>query len=295
MPLLSMTGFGDARHERADHALAVEVRTINNRHFKLNLRSTEGYASLDARIEAVVREFVRRGTVNVNIRIRHMSDAEDYRVNAAVLENYVDQLQKVAAKRDLSEELRLEPLAALPGVIEQLSAEAHDAESVWPLLEPTLRAALEQLTEMRLAEGRALAADLQSQCAAVDGSLKKIAARAPHVVEGYRQRLHDRVSEALAQFKTAIEPIDLVREVCVFADRSDISEEIVRLRSHLGQFAQAMQSAESAGRKLEFICQEMGRETNTIGSKANDAEISHEVVEIKTALERIREQIQNIE
>ena len=295
MPLLSMTGFGDARHERSDHALAAEVRTINNRHFKLNLRSTEGYASLDARVEAVVREFVRRGTVNVNIRIRHMSDAEDFRVNAEVLENYIDQLQKVAAKRHLNEELRLEPLASLPGVIEELSAEAHDAENVWPLLEPTLRAALEQLTEMRIAEGRALAEDLQSQCDAVDGSLKKIAARAPLVVEGYRQRLQDRVGEALAQFKVAIEPIDLVREVCVFADRSDISEEIVRLRSHLGQFAQAMQSAESAGRKLEFICQEMGRETNTIGSKANDAEISHEVVEIKTALERIREQIQNVE
>lgn len=295
MPLLSMTGFGDARHERADHALAVEVRTINNRHFKLNLRSTEGYAALDARVEAVVREFVRRGTINVNIRIRHMSDAEDFRVNSAVLENYVDQLQKVAAKRHLNEELRLEPLAALPGVIEQLSSAAHDADNVWPLLEPTLRAALEQLTAMRLAEGRALADDLRAQCETVDGCLKKIAARAPLVVDGYRQRLHDRVGEALSQLKVAIEPLDLVREVCVFADRSDISEEIVRLRSHLGQFAQAMQSAESAGRKLEFICQEMGRETNTIGSKANDAEISHEVVEIKTALERIREQIQNVE
>jgi uncharacterized protein (TIGR00255 family) len=295
MPLLSMTGFGDARQERADHALAAEVRTINNRHFKLNLRTTEGYGALESRIEAVVREYVRRGTVNVNVRIRHMSAAEDFRINAEVLENYVDQLQKVAAKRNLPEELRLEPLAQLPGVVEELSAEAHDAESIWPLVEPTLRSALESLTEMRLAEGRALAADLESQCAAVEASLKTIAARAPLVVEGFRQRLQDRVGEALAQFKVAVEPIDLVREVCVFADRSDISEEIVRLRSHLAQFSQALGAAESAGRKLEFICQEMGRETNTIGSKANDAEISHEVVEIKTALERIREQIQNVE
>ena len=295
MPLLSMTGFGDARQERADHAIAAEVRTINNRHFKLNLRTTEGYGALESRIEAVVREFVRRGTVNVNVRIRHMSAAEDFRINAEVLENYVDQLQKLAAKRHLPEELRLEPLAMLPGVVEELSAEAHDAESVWPLVEPTLRSALESLTEMRVAEGRALGADLESQCTAVESSLKNIAVRSPLVVEGYRQRLLDRVGEALAQFKVAVEPIDLVREVCVFADRSDISEEIVRLRSHLAQFAQALAAAESAGRKLEFICQEMGRETNTIGSKANDAEISHEVVEIKTALERIREQIQNVE
>jgi uncharacterized protein (TIGR00255 family) len=295
MPLLSMTGFGDARDERDDHAISAEVRTINNRHFKLNLRTTEGYGALDARIEAVVREFVRRGTVNVNIRIRHMSAAEDYRLNTDVLENYIDQLQKISAKRNFDEKLRLEPLASLPGVIEQLSTEAHDPDEVWPLLEPTLRTALEAMTAMRQAEGAALSADLQSQCAVVDRSLNAIAVRSPQVVEGYRQRLQDRVGEALAKFAVTIEPIDLVREVCVFADRSDISEEIVRLRSHLVQFAQALQSAESAGRKLEFICQEMGRETNTIGSKANDAEISHEVVEIKTALERIREQIQNVE
>jgi uncharacterized protein (TIGR00255 family) len=130
----------------------------------------------------------------------------------------------------------------------------------------------------------------------VDGSLNKIAERSPVIAELYRRRLKDRVDEALAQFKTsAIEAVDLVREVCLFADRSDISEEIVRLRSHLQQFAQALQAPESAGRKLEFICQEMGRETNTIGSKANDAEISQEVVEIKTALERLREQLQNVE
>jgi uncharacterized protein (TIGR00255 family) len=296
VPLLSMTGFGDARHERADHALTAEVRTINSRHFKLNLRTTDGYGSLEARIEAVVREYIRRGTINVNIRIRHISPADDFRVNADVLHNYLDQLQKVAAKRGLPEDLRIEPLAQLPGVIEELSNEARDAEEMWPLLEPTLRDALEKLGAMRSAEGQALADDLANQCAVVDGSLNKIAERSPVIAELYRRRLKDRVDEALAQFKTsAIEAVDLVREVCLFADRSDISEEIVRLRSHLQQFAQALQAPESAGRKLEFICQEMGRETNTIGSKANDAEISQEVVEIKTALERLREQLQNVE
>jgi uncharacterized protein (TIGR00255 family) len=290
-----MTGFGDARDERADHSLAAEVRTINSRHFKLNLRTTEGYGALDARIEAVVREYVRRGTVSVVLRIRHISPADDYRVNIDVLERYVDQLQRLAAKRNLNEELHLEPLAALPGVIEALSAEARDAETIWPLLEPTLRAALEDLTKMRLAEGAALGDDLRRQCTVVESSLAKIAQRSPQVTELYRQRLQERVAEALRQHTATVEPLDLIREVSLFADRSDISEEIVRLRSHLHQFVQAMQAAESAGRKLEFICQEMGREANTIGAKANDAEISHDVVEIKTALERIREQIQNIE
>jgi uncharacterized protein (TIGR00255 family) len=295
VPLLSMTGFGDARHERADHALSAEVRTINSRHFKLNLRTTDGYGALDSRIEAVVREYIRRGTISVSIRIRHISPADDFRVNAEVLHSYVDQLQKVAAKRGLGEEMRLEPLAQLPGVIEELSTEAHDAEAIWPLLEPTLRDALEKLGAMRSAEGQALADDLTHQCKVIEASLHKIAARSPVIAELYRKRLKERLDEALAQFSAAIEPVDLIREVCLFADRSDISEEIVRLRSHLQQFAQSLQSPESAGRKLEFICQEMGRETNTIGSKANDAEISQEVVEIKTALERVREQLQNVE
>lgn len=295
MPLLSMTGFGDARAELADHSIAVEIRTINSRHLKLNLRTTEGYGALDARIEGVVRQAVRRGTVNVNVRIRHLSAAEDYRVNVGLLEAYLDQLQHVAAKRHLDEALRLESLALLPGVVEELSADARHPEDVWPLVEPTLHAALNSLTTMREAEGTALGADLAHQCAAASASLDHIAARASHVAVTYRQRLVDRVNDALSQFNVTVEPADLVREVALFADRSDISEEIVRFRSHLEQFQAAMSAGESAGRKMEFICQEMGRETNTIGSKANDAEISAHVVDIKTALERIREQIQNVE
>lgn len=295
MPLLSMTGFGDANDERADHALTVEARTINGRHFKLNLRTTEGYGALDARIESIVRQYVRRGTINVNVRVRHITSAGDYRVNLDVLGSYVDQILELSTRRGMSEELRIESLVALPGVIEELSSESRDAEHVWPLVEPVLHAALDNLTAMRAAEGAALAADLKSQCQAVAAALDRIAARAPQVAEGYRQRLFDRVSEALSQFKVSIEPADLVREACLFVDRSDISEEIVRLRSHLAQFHATMAAEEGAGRKLEFITQEMGREANTIGSKANDAEISLAVVDVKTALERIREQIQNVE
>lgn len=295
MPLLSMTGFGELRDERGDYAIAVEVRTVNSRHFKLNLRVTEGYGALESRAETVIREFVKRGTVLCNLRIRHIGGADDYRLNLQVLNIYVDQLQEVAAKRNLDERLRLEPLAVLPGVVEELSTDARDANQVWPLVEPSLRSALEQLTAMRAAEGVALAEDLQQQCRAVEKSLAVIEKLAPNVVEHYRQRIHDRVSEALSALNVTVEPADLVREVSLFADRSDISEEIVRLRSHLQQFSEALELPDSAGRKLEFICQEMGRETNTIGSKANDSEISLQVVEIKTALERIREQIQNVQ
>jgi len=293
--LLSMTGFGEARSDSGDYQIAVELRTVNSRYFKLHLRSTEGYGGLDARVESVVRKVVSRGAVHCNLRIRHVTRRDDYRLNLQVLEQYVDQLQELAARRNLSEDIRLESLGMMPGVVEEQSGPGQDAEQMWALVEPILRSALDQLSAMRGAEGEALAVDLAEQCQTVTTCLDQVETTAPQVAEHYRRRLEERVHEALHSLKVPIEPVDLVREVALYADRCDISEEIVRLRSHLQQFQKAMGLTESAGRKLEFICQEMGRETNTIGSKANHAEISQQVVQIKTALERIREQIQNVQ
>jgi len=293
--LLSMTGFGDVREDREGYAIAVEVRTVNARYFKLHLRTTEGYGAIDSRAETIIREYIKRGTIHCNVRIRHLGSSDSYRLNKNVLNQYVDQLQEVAALRNLDEVIRLEPLVLLPGVVEELSTDAQDAAMIWPLVEPTLRAALEQLTKMRATEGEALADDLAQQCRAVADALAIVETRSPTVVEHYQRRITDRVNEALSSLNVSLEPADLVREISLFADRADISEEVVRLKSHLQQFDKATKLSESAGRKLEFICQEMGRETNTIGSKANDAEISKQVVEIKTALERIREQIQNVQ
>ncbi len=290
-----MTGFGEVREDRDGYAIGVEVRTVNSRYFKLHLRTTDGYGTLDAQLEAVIRKYIKRGTIHCNVRIRHLGTSDNFRLNTEVLNQYVDQLQEVAARRDLSEEIRLEFLAGLPGVVEEISADAHDGKPIWPLVEPSVHSALQQLGQMRSVEGEALASDLRQQCEAVATALEIVEQRTPAVVERYRIRIQDRINEALASLKVTVEPADLVREVSLFADRADISEEIVRLRSHLQQFSKAMEFAEGAGRKLEFICQEMGRETNTIGSKANDAEISEQVVEIKTALERIREQIQNVQ
>ena len=148
---------------------------------------------------------------------------------------------------------------------------------------------------MRADEGRAMADDLRTNCQAVAGELAAIEVRAPLVVESYRDRISERLKKLLAEFDVSVEASDVIREVGLFAERSDISEEIVRLRSHLDQFDSIMQIAESSGRKLEFLTQEMFRETNTIGSKANDAEIARHVIEIKAAIERMREMIQNIE
>jgi uncharacterized protein (TIGR00255 family) len=186
-------------------------------------------------------------------------------------------------------------LLALPGAVEERGANDKDPRDDWPAIEPVLRDALVALAKMRSEEGVALAADLAHNGRQILELLDGVAKRAPEVVQAYQARLMQRVEQALSDLGVTLQPAELLREVSLFADRSDISEEIVRLRSHLQQYEAALMLPESSGRKLEFIAQEMGREVNTIGSKANDAEISKLVVDIKTALERIREQIQNVE
>lgn len=293
--LQSMTGFGEAHCQQDGLAVAVEIRTINNRFFKLSVRTSEGYASLEPQVEAVVREAIRRGTVQVNLRIERRRSPDDYRINVDVLDRYRRQLETLREQWGIRDGVSFEALLPLPGVVDDASGEAIDAAEDWPAIETTLKTALENLGRMRLQEGRAMAVDLASNCREIAASLEQIERRAPLVVEEYRTRLFDRLKRTLAELDVTLNPADIIKEVGLFADRSDISEETVRLRSHLGQFEATMGLAESSGRKLDFLTQEMFRETNTIGSKANDVEIARCVIEIKTAIERIREMIQNIE
>lgn len=289
-----MTGFGEARGTAGGMAISVEVRTINSRHYKLSFRSSEGYASLESDVEALTRESIRRGTVQLNLRVDRRSSVDDYRINTEVVENYRRQLQQFTGSEwNNADDLRL--LLSLPGTIDEKSRGEYDPREDWPAIEPVIRDALAALAKMRAEEGVALAADLAHNGRQISELLDAIARRSPEVTQSYQSRLTGRVQQALSELNVTVEPADLLREIALFADRSDISEEIVRLRSHLQQYEAALLMAESSGRKLEFIAQEMGREINTIGSKANDAEISRLVVDIKTALERIREQIQNVE
>jgi len=289
-----MTGFGDARSQSAGLSVHVEVRTINNRHFKLGYRSSEGYASLEPDVENVVRQAMRRGTVQVNLRVDRQVAAENFRINAAVLENYRAQLIEIVGMTE-GDHVGLDTLLMLPGVVDEQGRAVVEPRDDWPVIEPVLQEALSAVNKMRLEEGKALLADLSSNAQFIEQQLDKVAERAPAVAESYQSRLLQRVNKSLEELNVTLNPTDLLREVSLFVDRSDISEEIVRLRSHLQQFAEAFALDESSGRKLEFIVQEMGREVNTIGSKANDADISRHVIEIKSALERIREQIQNVE
>jgi uncharacterized protein (TIGR00255 family) len=293
--LISMTGFGEARKQTGDMSVAIEVRTINSRHFKLSYRASDGYAALEPEIEAATRDVIRRGTVQLNLRVERAQASDDYRINTELLDRYREQLEEYTTGRDWTVAVDLQALLALPGIISEKSRADDDPHGDWPAIEPVVQEALAATAKMRAEEGVALAADLAHNGRQIMELLDAITKRSPEVTQSYQSRLTTRVEQALSELNVTVQPADLLREVALFADRSDISEEIVRLRSHLQQYEAALMLPESSGRKLEFIAQEMGREINTIGSKANDAEISHRVVEIKTALERIREQIQNVE
>jgi len=290
-----MTGFGEARCQRDGLAVAVEVRTFNGRYLKVSVRTPEGYGSLESQIEAIVREQIRRATVQVNVRVDRAGSPEDYRLNTSVLEGYRQQLQGAQESWNVSQPVPLASLLLLPGVVCENLARNVDAAEVWPMVRDALETAMAEVDRMRAEEGRAMAADLTANCRVVLASLEEVERRAPLVVDGYRQRLAERLNKTLAELNMTLDPADVLREVGLFADRADISEEIVRLRSHVEQFQAIMESPESSGRKLEFLTQEMVREGNTIGSKANDVQIARHVIEIKAAIERIREMIQNVE
>ena len=293
--LLSMTGFGEASRQNDSLAVGVEVRTINSRYFKLTVRSGDGYAALEPQIDALVRQHIKRGTVQVSLRVTRLRPAETYQINAEVLAGYRRQLERLAASWTPADPVRLEALLPLPGVVVDNEFAQADPHADWPLIEEALAGAMANMAGMRADEGRAMAADLAENGSAIAGQLAEIERRAPLVADAYRARLSERLGKILAEFDVALQPGDLVREVGIYAERSDISEETVRLRSHLEQFATIMALEESSGRKLEFLTQEMFRETNTIGSKANDVLIARHVIEIKAAIERMREMIQNIE
>jgi uncharacterized protein (TIGR00255 family) len=289
-----MTGFGEAHCQENGLTVSIEVRSINNRYFKLSVRATEGYGSLEPQIEETIRKTVHRGTIQVNLRVDRHRAAEEFRVNLDVLEQYHRQLHGAQSAWGASGEIPLSALLPLPGVVEE-AASFHDTSADWPIIGRTLEKAMQNLGKMRAEEGRAMTADLALNCGIVAENLAKIEVRSPLVVEDYRNKLHERLQKVLQEYSVVLDPADLIKEVSLYADRGDISEEIVRLRSHVEQFSSIIKVPESAGRKLEFLTQEMVREANTIGSKANDVEIALQVIGIKTAIERIREMIQNIE
>jgi uncharacterized protein (TIGR00255 family) len=295
--LFSMTGYGEASYSSDVLQLAIELRAVNNRYLKVTLRAVEPYNLLEAEVEKVVRRSVKRGTLQVHLRCTRRLAAQDYQINAVALRSYVEQLRGVCRELALpgAEQALLTQALALPGVVPEPASASLSLDEEWPILERTLEQALTKLQAMRLEEGRAMAQELLQLRDQIGRHLGAIRARMPQVAETYRDRALERVRTLLREVDVAVDAKDLIKEVAVFAERADVSEEVVRLASHLEQFQEVLDEPESAGRKLEFLTQEMFRETNTIGSKASDVEISRHVVEIKGTLEKIRELVQNVE
>jgi uncharacterized protein (TIGR00255 family) len=292
--LLSMTGHGQAEINSNGLTVNVELRTINSRYLKLSLRSNEASLLLEPLVEQVVRRTIRRGTIQVNMRLLRLHSGEDYRLNTEVLEGYRRQLMTYQSDR-ATDHIPLTALLTLPGVVSEPVGDEGRIREEWPVIESALVQAIERLEQMRRKEGDAMAKDLRENCKVIADQLESVVQRAPTVIAAYQTRLIERMNGLLSNVQTEVQSSDVVREVGVFSERCDISEEIVRLKSHLHQFELIMDDKESNGRKLEFLSQEVFREINTIGSKANDSQIATHVVEMKTAVERIREMIQNVE
>ena len=290
-----MSGQGAGRSEGPLGSITVELRSVNQRGLKISSRLSDSLLPLESRFEQWIRGKVQRGSVHANATFSPSAIAAQGEINVAAVIGYAAQLRRVQESLGGDFSIELTGLLTLPGTVVAGSARTLDPEMIWPSLVEATDQAIEAMDRMRLVEGEAMAAQLRIESVAMTENLAAITALAPRVVEHYRQRLESKVRRVLEEHSLEFSPADLLRDVQLYADRSDISEELTRLASHIKMFNDTLHANDASGRKLDFIVQEMFRETNTIGSKAGDAEISARVVDIKCAIERMRELVQNIQ
>ncbi len=291
----SMTGYGEAEGDINGATYTVEIRTVNNRYLKTSIKLPEIAAFLEEDIDKLLRKNLSRGTVSYVLRLKTVSPNALFDIDETALRAYMEKLSRVGASADIKCTIDIGSLLAVPGIIQPILPDEKMAELIKDTVLSITQKAIDKLKQMRAAEGVALLADLNSHCKAIKQKLQQIRGHNTVVLQEYQKKLKKRVDELLAEAKLKLDEETLAREVAIFADRSDISEEIARLDSHLQQFAESCQSNAAAGRKLDFISQEMLREANTIASKASDTELIRCVVDIKCHIDRLKEQIQNIE
>jgi len=292
--IVSMTGFGDANLERNGAHYAVEIRSLNNRFFKPVIKLPDHVSGLEPELESMLREKLGRGSITFILKIRSESAEAAYHLNIPALKSYLDQLQTVKGL-DKFVQIDLASLVQLPGVCQEPRDDTDEIAKHGDTIRELAIKAIDKLDKMRRREGEALFNELMKHTRLIGDNLKEIAKRAPSVVEDYHRRLLLRINQIISGAELKVNAGDVVKEVAVFAERADIAEEIQRLTTHLDAFEQSCRSGEHAGRKLDFISQEMLREANTIASKANDAQIARHIVEIKGAIDRVKEQVQNVE
>lgn len=294
-----MTGFGDASTQSDGVHYSVELRSLNNKYFKCSVRLPDEFQGIEAELEAKLRKRVSRGSFTMTVKFKTTDAQAVSRVNDDAIMSYLDHLETIHAKiQDRAVQIDLTQLLVLPGVLQPAQDEASLLSKSKPIVTKLLNEATDKLMSMRVTEGQSLAEDLTKQLNLIMDRMNQIGERAPSVIEEYHQRLRARMDELLAKAELKADESALIREVAVFAERADISEEVTRMAGHVAQFQEIIANDndnEPVGRTLDFLAQEMLREANTIGSKSNDAQISRAMIEAKTAVDRIKEQVQNAE
>jgi uncharacterized protein (TIGR00255 family) len=291
----SMTGYGRGECARDGFKITVELGAVNRRQSEISVNLPRELEMLETQVRDAVHAQVARGRVTARISI-HASEGKisaRMHINERLAKAYATELAKLAKQLKISGGVSLDQILRAPGVF-QSDEQLVEAEKIWPAVEKALKQSLAALVKMREREGAHLAQDLTARIGIMRAAVEKIQKQVPQTAENYRQQLQERIKNAGLE-NIAANDERLTREIVLFADRSDISEELTRLQSHFQQFEDCRKSSEPVGRTLDFLAQEMNREINTIGAKANDAIISREVVTLKTELERFREQVQNVE
>lgn len=291
----SMTGYGAASARAEGIRVTVELSAVNRKQLDVVLRLPPQLAAFESRIQKIIQEQVSRGRISGTVQFEAASGGATISIDQKRAEATVENLRRAAKKLNLADDLSASLLLTLPGVLQFQGSEKFEAAdaAVFQTLEKALRGALKKLNAMRLREGRALEADFLARLKLLEEMLEKIKERAPQISSNVRKKLFQGLESA--GFQNVAQDERVIREIALFAERSDISEEITRLASHIAQFKKMLRDKEPSGRALDFLAQEFFREINTIGSKANDLKITEQVVAFKTELERIREQIQNVE
>ena len=292
--IASMTGFGRGEAEEQGYIATVELRSVNSRYCEISPRTPKSISDKESEIQRTIKDEFARGRISVSVQIEEpASEVAPYRVNAVAVKGYKDLLEEVRRAAGIEEPVRLEHILRYPDIMESIDQPEPEDDYAWIATQAALLDACKAMRAMRLQEGDALRKELEDRLNGTEEKLREVERLAPIRVVSTKERLQQRLSEVLDDGR--IDPDRLEFEMTMVADKLDVREECVRLDSHLVLFREAIASGDPVGRKLNFLAQEMNREINTIGSKSNDAEMSHLVVGMKKELEKIREQVENVE
>ncbi|WP_353093954.1 YicC/YloC family endoribonuclease [Tissierella praeacuta] len=290
----SMTGFGRGEFSNEVYNFKVEIKAVNHRYNDISVKMPRHIGYLEEDVKKIIKTEISRGKVDVYINLDYINEsAIEIKVDIPLAKSYKSILEELSSELELEENVRLFNILGLSEII-KIERKELDEDIAWSCLKEALNMALKDIMSMKTVEGEALKSDMISKLDRIETIVLEIEERSPLVVLEYKNKLRDRISELLDK-DINIDDDRISSEVAIFADKSNINEEIVRLKSHVKQFLSILDAEDAVGRKLDFLIQEMNREINTIGSKANDILISQNVVEIKAEIEKIREQVQNIE